>query len=305
MKKIIHPYLIILLLISTSLFAQKATPKKLNISQLEQIMGMKASVQEGEAKFTVPQNDLNVNVDGFKIIPPMGMGSWAALSPAPKGAMLMGDIVVQENEIGPVQRVVLENGLYISAIHNHFMRDEPKIMYMHIGGMGPEDKLAGGVKAVFDKVQELRGGNPAQAEAASVQNTLDTAQIAGILGHKGNMNRGVYKVVIGRPDVQLKDHGMPVSTFMGFNTWASWQGSPENAAVAGDFAMLESEVEGVVEALVKNGIEVVALHNHMIHENPRIFYLHYWGTGQAEKLAKGLKAALDQTGKGAKNSKRK
>ena len=268
-------------------------------------MGMKANVQEGEVKFTVPQNDLNVQVDGFKIIPPMGMGSWAALSPTPQGAMLMGDIVIQEKEIGPVQQVVLENGLYISGIHNHFMRDEPKVMYMHIGGMGPEEKLAGGVKAVFDKVQELRGGNPGQAEEATVKNSLNTEQISQILGHKGEMNRGVYKVVIGRPDVELKDHGMPVSTFMGFNTWASWQGSPENAAVAGDFAMLESEVEPVVKALVENGIEVVALHNHMIHENPRIFYLHYWGTGQAEQLAKGLKAALDQTGKELKSSKGK
>ena len=301
MQKYIIPCLPLLLLFFTSAYGQEAPPNKLDIDQLEQIIDMKAQVKEGEAKFTIPQNDLNVIVDGFKIIPPMGLGSWAAFSPTPKGAMLMGDIVIQENEIGPVQQVALENGLTITAIHNHFMRDEPKVMYMHIGGMGPEEELARGVKAVFDKVQEFRKGNPAEAEAAGVQNTLNTEQIAEILGQKGEMNRGVYKVVIGRPDVQLMDHGMPVSTFMGFNTWAAWQGTPENAAVAGDFAMLESEVEPVIKALVENGIEVVALHNHMIHEEPRIFYLHYWGTGEAEKLAKGLKAALDQTGMAQKN----
>ena len=295
MKKLILSCIVPLLLISTLLPAQEATPGKLNVGQLEQIMKMEASINQGEVKFTIPQNDLDVRVDGFTIIPPMGMGSWAAFSPTPMGAMLMGDIVIQENEIGPVQRVVLENGLTVTAIHNHFMRDEPKVMYMHIGGMGAEERLARGVRAVFDKVQELRGGNPAQAEAATVQNTLDTAQIAQILGHEGEMSRGVYKVVIGRPDVQLSDHGMPVSTFMGFNTWAAWQGTPENAAVAGDFAMLESEVEPVIKALAANGIEVVALHNHMIHENPRIFYLHYWGTGKAEQLAQGLKAALEKT----------
>jgi hypothetical protein len=302
MKKQILPYLLLLLLFSSSLFAQETTAKKLDVAQLQQILNMEANVKQGEAKFAIPQNDLNITVDGFKIIPPMGMGSWAAFSPAPKGAMLMGDIVVQENEIGPVQRVVLENGLTITAIHNHFIRDEPKVMYMHIGGMGSQKQLAQGVKAVFDKVQELRGGHPAQAEAATVQNTLDTEQITEILGYEGEMNRGVYKVVIGRPDVELLDHGMPVSTFMGFNTWAAWQGTPENAAVAGDFTMLESEIEPIIKALVENGIEVVALHNHMIHENPRIFYLHYWGTGEAEKLAKGLKAALEQTGKGVQGN---
>ena len=301
MKKAPLLFVASLILFSLPAPAQEATTGKLDVVRLEQIMDVKAKVKQGEAKFTIPQNDLDVEVDGFTMIPPMGMGSWAAFSPAPKGAMLMGDIVILEHEIGPVQRVALENGLTITAIHNHFMRDEPKVMYMHIGGMGSEEQLARGVKAVFEKVEELRGGNPAQAEAASVQNTLNTEQIARIIGHSGEMNRGVYKVVIGRPDVQLMDHGMPVSTFMGFNTWAAWQGTPENAAVAGDFAMLESEVEPVVKALVENGIEVVALHNHMIHENPRIFYLHYWGTGEAEKLAHGLKAALDQTGKGPKD----
>jgi hypothetical protein len=271
--------------------------RKLNIQAIDKAVGIKGTEKDGEYKITVPQNDLDVTVDGFKIIPPMGLGSWAAFTPTADGAMLMGDIVVRENEIGPVQQVLVQNGLAMTALHKHFAREEPRVMYMHIGGVGSEEKLAQGVKAVLDKVAGLRKGDPSKASAQSVQNTLDKQQIASILGQAGEDSRGVYKVTIGRPDVKLQDHGAPVSTFMGFNTWAAWQGTPQKAAVAGDFTMLESEVAPVVEALAKNGIEVVALHNHMVHEEPRIFFLHYWGVGPAEKLARGLKAALDQTGK--------
>lgn len=276
--------------------ATQASRDSLDIQALKRALGMKGTENEGEYKVTVPQNDLNVSVDGFEIIPPMGMGSWAAFTPAEDGAVVMGDIVVQEDEIGPIQEVLIDHGLTVTGLHNHFIREEPSVMYMHIGGMGSEEELARGVKAIFGKVAELRGGDPAGAEAASVENMLDTAQIAQILRHDGEMNRGVYKITIGRPDVELIAHGVPVSTFMGFNTWAAWQGTPERAAVAGDFTMLEEEVAPVIEALVKHGIEVVAVHNHMVHEEPRIFFLHYWGTGRAEQLARGLRAALDQTG---------
>lgn len=268
----------------------------IDIAAIERVTGMKGTENEREYKLTVPQNDLNVTVDGFRIIPPMGMGSWAAFMPASNETVLMGDIVVLGNEIGPVQKILIDHGLKATGIHNHFMREEPRVMYMHIGGKGPEEELAIGVKAVFDKIAELRGGNPSEAEVTTVENTLDTDRIAEILGHQGEMNRGVYKITIGRRGVTLLTHGAPVSTFMGFNTWAAWQGTPKNAAVAGDFTMLADEVEPVINALVKNNIEVVALHNHMIHEEPRIFFLHYWGTGSAEDLANGLKEALDQTG---------
>jgi len=133
------------------------------------------------------------------------------------------------------------------------------------------------------------------ASNETVANTLDTKKLDAIIGNTGEMTKGVYKYTIGRPDVQLKEHGASVSSFLGFNIWAAWQGSPNNAAVAGDFTMLEDEVAPVIKALVENGIEVVAVHNHMIHEQPRIFFLHYWGTGNADKLAKGLRVALVQT----------
>lgn len=276
---------------------QEDSSRTLDIEAIDRALGMTGTAQEGEYKVTVPQNDLDVTVDGFAIIPPMGMGSWAAFTPTPNGAMVMGDIVVREDEIAPVQRVLIETGLSITGLHNHFVREEPDVMYMHIAGSGAEEDLARGVKAVFGEVASLRGGDPAEAEAATVENTLDTDRIAEILGHDGEMNRGVYKVTIGRPDVELQSHGTPVSTFMGFNTWAAWQGTPDSAAVAGDFTMLEDEVGPVIEALVEHGIEVVAVHNHMVHEEPRTFFLHYWGTGPAERLAQGLKAALDQTGR--------
>jgi hypothetical protein len=278
------------------------TVKPLDIALIEKITGMKGKENNGQYKITVAQNDLNVTVDGFKIIPPMGLGAWVAFTPSPEGAMIMGDIILTETDLGPFQQEVIRQGLTISAIHNHFIRNHPNIIYMHIGGMGKTDVMAQKVKAVFDKVKELRGKNPASAPADSVINTIDIKKLDAIIGYKGEMSKGVYKYTIGRPDVDLKEHGLPVTNFGGFNTWAAWQGTEDKAAVAGDFTMLENEVELVIKALIENGIEVVAVHNHMIHEQPRIFFLHYWGVGSAEKLARGLREALDQTGRGNKMS---
>lgn len=268
-----------------------------DVATIEKVTGMKGKENKGEYKITVPQNDLKVEVDGFKIIPPMGLGTWIAFSYSKDGAMLMGDIIMSENDVKPVQQEVIKQGLTISAIHNHFVRNHPNVMFMHIGGSGSVEVMAQKAKAVFEAVARSRGHNPAASPADSVVTTIDVAALDAIIGAKGEWSKGVYKYTIGRPDVSLKEHGLPVSTFMGFNTWAAWQGTPDHAAVAGDFAMLEDEVTPVIKALIENGIEVVAVHNHMVHEQPRIFYLHYWGTGNAQQLAKGLKAALNETGK--------
>jgi hypothetical protein len=276
---------------------QKVTP--LDTIAIERMTGVQGKASNGEYRITIPQNDLGIAVDGFKIIPPMGLGTWIAFTPTKNGAMIMGDIVVTETDLKPVQLEIIRNGLTITAIHNHFVRNHPNVMYMHIGGSGATFDMAFAARAILDKVKEVRGNDPANGTASneSVINTLDTKKLDEILGHNAEMSKGVYKYTIGRPDVQLKEHDVPVSTFLGFNTWAAFQGTPEKAAVAGDFAMLEDEVAPVIKALVENGIEVVAVHNHMVHEQPRIFFLHYWGVGNAEKLAKGIKAALDQTGK--------
>jgi hypothetical protein len=267
-------------------------------------MGVKGKSNNGEYKITIPQNDLSIMVDGFKIIPPMGLGTWIAFTPTKEATMIMGDIILTETDLKPVQQEVIRQGLAISAIHNHFVRNHPNVIYMHIGGSGKTELMAQKAKAVLDKVKETRGGDPSKGTASSepVTNTLDTKRLDEILGYKAEMSKGVYKYTIGRPDVKLKEHGTTVTAFLGFNTWAAFQGTPDHAAVAGDFTMLEDEVAPVIKALVENGIEVVAVHNHMVHEQPRIFFLHYWGIGSSEQLAKGLKAALDQTGK-IKNGK--
>jgi uncharacterized protein DUF1259 len=278
-----------------TLFAQKAT---IDTTAIERIIGIKGQFNNGEYKVTVPQNDLSVEVDGFKIIPAMGLGTWIAFSPTNDGAMIMGDIVLTETDLKAVQQEVIKQELTISAIHNHFVRNHPNILYMHIGGSGSTEQVAQKAKAVLDKISSLRGGDPSKGTASneSVPNSLDTKKLDEIVGAKATMSKGVYKYTIGRPDVNLMEHGMKVTTFMGFNTWAAFQGTPDHAAVAGDFTMTENEVAPVIKALIEHGIEVVAVHNHMVHEQPRIFFLHYWGVGNAEELAKGLRAALDQTG---------
>jgi hypothetical protein len=269
---------------------------RLDTARLAQAAGMHGTGKNGEYKIAVPRKDLQVTVDGFSIIPPMGLTSWAAFTPCSDSAMVMGDIVVTETELWPVQQEVIRQGLVITAIHHHFARSRPAVFYMHIDGKGDPLRLARSVKAIFRQAASVRQPYASAGKADSVVNTLPTAWLDSLIGHKGEMNKGVYKYTIGRNDVQLLEDGIPVSSFLGFNTWAAWQGTPEKAAVAGDFAMLENEVEPVIRTLVKNGIEVVAVHNHMTQEQPRIFFLHYWGTGPAEKLAKGLRAALDVTG---------
>lgn len=315
MKTLVKPFVAIVLLVVatialTSYYSDHKTiaDQKANVIEcapftdldfatIERITGMKGAQKNGEYKLTVPQNDLNVVVDGFKIIPAMGLGTWIAFTPHGNGAMIMGDIILAENDLAPVQTEVIRQGLSITAIHNHFVRNHPNVMYMHIDGKGTVEKVASIAKAVFDKVKESRSGDPKSAKADSVVNTLNIAALDAAIGAKGEMSKGVYKYTIGRPDVQLMEDGVPVSTFMGFNTWAAWQGTPEKAAVCGDFTMLENEVQPVIKALVQNGIEVVAVHNHMVQESPKVFFLHYWGTGPADKLAHGLRTALDQTGK--------
>ncbi|MBD0331609.1 MAG: DUF1259 domain-containing protein, partial [Chitinophagaceae bacterium] len=262
---------------------------------IEKIVGIKGKSNNGEYKVAIPQNDLSITVDEFKIIPAMGLSTWIAFTPSHGGAMVMGDIVVTETDLKPVQQEIIRQGLTITAIHNHFIRNQPNVMYMHIGGSGSTEAMAQKARAVLDKVKEVRGGDPAKGTASteSVTNSLDTKRVDEILGYKGEMSKGVYKYTIGRPDVKLREHGITVSSFLGFNTWAAFQGTPEKAAVAGDFTMLENEVALVIKTLVENGIEVVAVHNHMVHEQPRIFFLHYWGVGKAEQLANSLRAALD------------
>ena len=204
----------------------------------------------------------------------------------------MGDTVVLEDQVNPVMSTALDNGLEVTALHNHFLWDSPKVMFMHIGGMGDAATLAASVGKVFAKIQETSGGKGEvpRAEIDPAKSTLDPKKIDATLGASGELKSGVYKVTIGR---ETKMHGETMGSTMGVNTWAAFAGSDEKAVVDGDFAMLETELQGVLKALRSADIDIVAIHHHMTGEQPRVLFLHFWGIGRSEDLAKGLRAALD------------
>jgi len=273
-----------------------ADPAGLDTAAIERLTGHKGSLNEKEGVFKVnaPRSDLQVTTAGVRMTPPLGLTSWAAFQKAGRETMVMGDMVMTEDQVNPVMSVALDNGLEVTALHNHFFWDKPKIMFMHIGGTGDQTRLASAVGKVFAKIDETRGGKGEvpMADLDPAETSLDPAKIQAILGHKGDMANGVYKVTIGRTTTM---HGVTVGNTMGVNTWAAFIGSDQEAMVDGDFAMQEDELQGVLKALRHAGINVVAIHNHMTMENPRIMFLHYWGIGSTQQLATGLKAALDAT----------
>jgi hypothetical protein len=244
---------------------------------------------------------VKVAVDGMPLQPFAGLGSWAAFTPAPHGAMVMGDTVVFQDEVSAAMDAAFAHGLEVTALHNHFFHDEPKVYFMHIGGSGDPEKLAAGVKAVWDAVKQVRAANPQPATrfAGPVPRagTVTAAAIEQTLGHKGETQGGVVKVTIGREGTM---HGVKVGGSMGLTTWAAFSGSDELAAVDGDFIMTAAEIQPVLRALRRAGIHVVALHNHMTGEQPAFYFTHFWGKGPAADLARGVKAALDAQGQAAK-----
>jgi hypothetical protein len=284
--------------------AASAEPPALDTAKIEQLTGQKGQMnqKEGVFKVSMPRADLNVTAAGVKLTPALGLTCWASFQRVSDGhTMVMGDQVLLEDQVNPVMSVALDNGLEVTALHNHFAFDAPRVMFMHIGGMGDESKLAEAVGKVFAKIKETStgaGGNGATVAAAvatvpdidPAKSTLDPAKIEAAIGHKGELAKGVYKVTIARTTKMM---GQEIGNTMGVNTWAAFAGSDSHAVVDGDFAMTEDELQGVLKALRSNGINIVAIHNHMTGEQPRIVFLHYWGVGPTEQLAKGLKAALD------------
>ena len=272
---------------------KNGTQTKLNTAQIEQLTGVKGSMNEKEGVFkvSVPRSDLAITTAGVKMTPPMGLTSWAAFERSGNTTMVMGDMVLAEDQVNPAMSTALENGLEVTALHNHFLWDSPKVMFMHIGGMGDETKLATAVGKLFANMRQTGGGKGevVLADIDPTKSTLDPKKVEAILG-KGDLNNGVYKVTIGR---ETKMHGYTAGNAMGVNTWAAFAGSDDKAVVDGDFAMLESELQPVLKALRGAGINIVAIHQHMAGEVPRILFLHFWGVGPTENLAKGVKAALD------------
>ncbi len=273
-------------------------PSAQDMAAIEQATGLKGQLiaEENVFKVTKPRTDVKIQVDQWTMPPFMGLGSWAAFTPAHGGkhVMMMGDTFVFEDEVNAAMSAALDAGLEVTALHNHFFFDDPKVYFMHIGGTGEAAMLAAGVKKVYDKIAEIRAANPTPGKSfqgtIASPNSITVAPLEAVLGVKGQSNQGMFKIVIGRT---ASMHGVSVSKEMGINTWASFGGSNDAAVVDGDFAMLENELQPVLRTMRKEGINIVAIHQHMSHEQPRYLFLHYWGKGKATDLAQSLKRVLD------------
>jgi hypothetical protein len=274
----------------------RAAEAPLDTATIERLTGAKGTLdaKEGVFKVSLPRKDITATVAGVRMTPPLGLTAWAAFTRTDGHVMVMGDIVLLEDQVNPVMSAALDAGLEVTALHNHFFWDTPKIMFMHVGGMGDEKTLAAAIGKVFAKLQATSGGKgeTLRADIDPAKTNLQPAKIEAVLHEKGDLKDGVYKVVIGR---STKMGGHTVGKAMGVNTWAAFAGSDEKSVVDGDFAMLESELQPVLKALRGGGIDVVAIHNHMAGESPRILFLHFWGVGRTEDLARTLRHALDQT----------
>jgi uncharacterized protein DUF1259 len=296
-----YPFRILIINAALIALPLSAIAGPLDTTRIEEVTGLKGTMNDAEGvfKITQPRDDVKVSVDGWQMPPFMGLTSWAAFTEgkiAP--AMVMGDLVLFQDEVNPVMSAAFEAGLSITALHNHFFFDEPKVYFMHIGGEGETAKLAAGVKTALDKVKEIRAGNPGLGKIfgkpfASGKNAIGGPEIDAVFGSKGQAKDGMFKVVIGRKAKMAC--GCEVGKEMGVNTWAAFAGTDQDAIVDGDFAVLEAELQPVLKSLRKNGINIVAIHHHMTMEEPRTIFLHYWGRGAALQLARAVKNAVDLT----------
>jgi len=263
-------------------------------------LGRSGDFKDGVLKVNIPRGDLHVTIAGRPAPTPFGFGGWLAMTRGDGGhEVMMGDLVLTEDEVSPVMSALLENGLEVTAVHNHFFWEQPRIFYMHVHAMGSAADLAKRLTPALALIPKPpappAGTSPAPANTAPAG--LDTAALAKTIGHDGEQSGPVYKITIGRSDIDLREHGAKINARMGLNTWAAFAGTDADAMVAGDVAMLASEVTPVLRALRSNGINIVAIHHHMTGTTPTVFFLHYYGTGSAAKLAAGVRAAVDQLGR--------
>ncbi|MFL6715446.1 MAG: DUF1259 domain-containing protein [Burkholderiaceae bacterium] len=266
---------------------------------IEKATGMKGAYNAAENvyKISKPRADM-ASVDGWKLPPFLGTSSYAAFTPMENNkVMVMGDNVLYEDEVGPTMSAALENGLEVTALHNHFFFEQPRLYFMHIGGMGDADTVAAAVKKVLDVPGQVRSKQASPAVKYSTppvpaENRITSAPLESVFGKKGEANNGMFKVSFGRP---VKMHGITAGDAMGVNTWAGFAGTDDQAVVDGDFAVLESELQPVLKSLRGAGINIVAIHQHMTGEEPRLMFLHYWGQGKAQDLAKAVYTAIGLT----------
>src|SRR5229473_2856167 len=296
-----------LVLGSTTMFATYGQQMPAEYDGFMKTVGKQGDFKDGVLKVNIPRNDVKVTIDGIATPTPFGFGGWLAMTKGDGGMdVMMGDLVLLEDEVNPVMSALLDNGLEVTAVHNHFFFESPRIFYMHVHGHGKAADLAKMAKPAVDLIGK---GSPQHQSsvtggASSVTaGQIDTVKIAKIAGYEGEQNGPVYKITVGRDDLKLKEMGATINARMGLNTWAAFVGADQSAAVAGDVAMTEDQVTRVLKTLRKHGINVVAIHHHMTGTRPTIIFLHYWGKGPAEKLATAFKAALDQTGENPPRSK--
>jgi hypothetical protein len=268
----------------------------LDTARIDELTGLKGKMNEKEGvyKVTLPRNDVKIVVDGWTMPPFMGLGTWAAFTATENGAMVMGDTVLFEDEVNATMSAALDNGLNVTALHNHFFFDRPKVYFMHIEGEGAADKLAGAVRKVYDTIKQTRAANPQPKDSFGAgslpeKNSISAAPLNEIFGTQGESKDGMLKFTFGRP---AKMHGVTLGNTMGVNTWAAFAGSDDNAIVDGDFAVTEDELQPVLKSLLKEKINIVAIHQHMTREQPRIMFFHYWGRGSAKDLANAVKGGL-------------
>ena len=277
-------------------FVYASAAAELNTVRIDELTGLKGKMNEKEGvyKVTFPRNDVKVVVDGWTMPPFMGLGTWAAfIKGVHTEAMVMGDTVLFEDEVNAAMSAALDNGLSVTALHNHFFFDQPKVYFMHIEGEGAVDKLADAVKKVYDAAKQIRAANSQPKDSFGAaplpeKRSITAAPLNEIFGAQGESKDGMLKFTFGRPATM---HGVKIGKDMGVNTWAAFAGSDDNVIVDGDFAVTEDELQAVLKSLRKDKINIVAIHQHMTHEEPRMIFFHYWGRGRAKDLAEALKNA--------------
>jgi len=290
MKQIVTIALVFAALLCTSVAAGLET------ARIDELTGLKGKMNEKEGVYrvTFPRDDVKVVVDGWTMPPFMGLGTWAAFTETSNGAMVMGDTVLFEDEVNSAMPAALDNGLSVTALHNHFFFDRPKVFFMHIEGEGSVEKLASAVKKVYDAAKQIRAASPKPKDSFGAQPLPDKSSISAaplneIFAMQGEPKDGMVKFTIGRPATM---HGVKIDKDMGVNTWAAFAGADDNAIVDGDFAVTEDELQPVLKSLVKDKINIVAIHQHMTHEEPRMMFFHYWGRGRAKDLAQAVKGGI-------------
>lgn len=290
---------LISLALSPGLAAEQAPPVPAPYQAVLTALGRSGDFKDNVLKVNLGRSDLKVTINGRAMPTPIGFGGWIAFTPGDhEMSVMMGDLVLTEDQVNPVMSAVLDNGLEATALHNHFFWETPRVFYMHVHGHGALADLAKRIKPAIDLMMKgVTAPSPATLPAAPPMLAFDSAALSKIIGAAGEQNGAVYKITIGRADLSVREMGAVINSRMGLNTWAAFTGTADNAVVAGDVAMLGKEVTPVLTAMRKAGLSIVSLHHHMIGTDPDIYFLHYWGEGNAETLARGVKSAIDLLGK--------